>query len=806
MTTLSLALRLAAAQLVLQAVLHLFARGLGRRLRWEIVALGLLLPWLVLAPWLGGEVLLAPTAALTGIPGAPALEGTDPHAAEQNDAVFQFLPWELEVRHAFAARRLPLWSDLLDGGSSPWLNPQAGVLSPIAMLARAVPIQYHLLAALLLKMTVVVPGTWLLARAAGARRRGAWFAAASAALCGGVFAWALFAHSAATAWVPWLAAGVAALFRRQPRRLVATVAVLTATLLLSGQPEVALAGGVFAGVCGWAWRKRGGEVRSFSAAALAAALGFSLAAPLLVPFAFSLPDSLRAGEHLAGPAPLREMDPRRPASWFHDYKGGFFASVANPHAHGRPFRETFSGPIAWTLAETPYAGLLAFAGVLVAVACRLRMARVLVWFSGVVLVLATGFIPVQAVLHRVPLLRLPEYGRFLPVLAVAVAVAGGLGVDALLRAAPRQRWRALLALAVAAAVSLWVRWDPEVIAVWVAVGVAAISVTLARRSVSRRVAAAVATALMAIALLVDMVPWARSLLPRGSADLFYPETPEIAILRATAPAPARVTGHDYLAYPSVLPVYGLGEVRSHNPLARADALQMLSAAFGYAPDNDPYFSPMANLGHPLLSFLGVRAVVSNRDLPRIPGLRPLAEPSGLWRIYSNDQALPRAFWATASEVLPRAGIPGWVAAMRDPRRVALLTEEAPHAALGERPWQADAVEILSLEPGDVRLRVATGGRDSLLATSFQDPDGWRVLAGPEATRLRTQTVNGAYLGAVVPAAVSEVTLLYRPVGFQAGAALAVLALLGLALLLRPAPTRPGATWRQETAPGDNPGP
>ncbi|MCY0541651.1 hypothetical protein OVW21_26855, partial [Klebsiella pneumoniae] len=84
--------------------------------------------------------------------------------------MFQILPWELEVRHALAGRRLPLWSDLLDGGSSPWVNLQAGVLSPTAMLARAVPIQFHLLAALLLKMTVVAPGAWLLARAAGVRR------------------------------------------------------------------------------------------------------------------------------------------------------------------------------------------------------------------------------------------------------------------------------------------------------------------------------------------------------------------------------------------------------------------------------------------------------------------------------------------------------------------------------------------------------------------------------------------------------------------------------------------------------------
>ena len=71
---------------------------------------------------------------------------------------------------SLSAKRMPFWSDVLEGGSSMWSNPQAGVLSPLQMVARVFPIQYHLLAALALKMLVAFQGTWLLARVVGRSR------------------------------------------------------------------------------------------------------------------------------------------------------------------------------------------------------------------------------------------------------------------------------------------------------------------------------------------------------------------------------------------------------------------------------------------------------------------------------------------------------------------------------------------------------------------------------------------------------------------------------------------------------------
>src|SRR4026209_375707 len=120
-----LILELALALGCAQAGLWVLARLLGARLRIEAIIAGLALPWIVLAPWIGGNVLLAPTQALAGqVPGTVVPAVREAHAVELNDAVFQFIPWELEVRRAFSSGRWPFWSDRIDGGSSPWANPQ----------------------------------------------------------------------------------------------------------------------------------------------------------------------------------------------------------------------------------------------------------------------------------------------------------------------------------------------------------------------------------------------------------------------------------------------------------------------------------------------------------------------------------------------------------------------------------------------------------------------------------------------------------------------------------------------------------
>lgn len=749
----------------MQVVCWLLARGLGRRLERHVIVLGIVLPIAFLFPWLDRTRLLVPADILQkSIPGAPMVPTTHRHDL-LNDAVFQFLPWELEVRHALSERRLPLWSDTLEGGSSPWTNPQAAPVSPIAMPARALPIQHHLLATLALKILVAFQGTWLLARTVGVSRLSSLLAAGGFSLSGGMMAWALFPHTGALAWVPWLTAAVIRLFRGGGARVLIVAALLTSALLLSGHPETAAVGGVFAAVCGLSlarYRRRGSFVRGLGAATLAALLGFGLAAPHVLPFVLHLPHSQRAQETLVREMPSYHVYLQAPWTWFLPGFGRMILSPVNPRVFGRPYQDEFRGPFNWVDSESGYAGLVALAGSAVALlALRRRRAWPFLVFAVASLLLAAQFIPLAHVIFSVNGLKTVAWSRFLLVGCLAFAIAGGMGIDRLFRTRrPTVGW---IALAVAAVLSLLAHADPFVILLWGLI-VAAAVVGWKRP--------AIGAAVLALALILDLGPWGRSHLPSSNPALFYPTTDFIAILKQEA-ADWRVVGEDRMLFPSLLSVYGIAEARTHNPLARMSYLRTLEAAFGFAPTTGNYFPAFGGIDHPFLDFLGVRAVTSvevfppPRTLERIDGGR-----FGHFRLYRNPDALPRWFLPSAAEVIREDQVGPWIASLKEPRRVAVFEERA-------RSWVGEGgeVRVAALSPGRIALDVPGSG-DRLLATSLLLPEGWR--AGP----LETVVVNGAFLGVHVPPGTSRVELRYLPPGFVAGLliggiSLAVLVAYGL---------------------------
>lgn len=749
----------------MQVVCLLLARGLGRKIERHVAAIGMALPLVFLLPWLDGRRLPLPLDILRMmLPGVPMVEVTHRHDL-LNDAVYQFLPWELEVRHALSDGRLPFWSDILEGGSSPWVNPQAGVLSPVALPARILPIQHHLTAALALKLLLAFEGVWLLARIVGVGRAASLLAAGGFALGGGMMAWALFPHSSAAALIPWLTAAVILLFRGGGRRRVAVTALITAAVLLSGHHETAAAGGLFAAVCGISLARRGAFGRGLRSAVLAMALGFALAAPLLLPFALHLPQSQRAQETLARTMPALDPELEDPWSWFLPLVGRFTLSPLGPHVFGRPFQDKFRGPINWVDAGSGYAGLLALAGSAVALlAFRRRRAWPFLGFAAAGMLLATQPIPLAHLTYAIPPLRAMAWSRFLPIVCLALAVAGGMGIDRLLSA--RKRSPVWIALGVAAALSLAAHTDSFTLLLWAGIGAAAL--------VGRRKPAA-ALAALAVVLVLDVGLWGRSFLPRTNPALFFPRTGFFDVFQAetTAGGPWRAAGYDRILFPSLLAFYDVAEVRTHNPLVPMPQLQTLDAAFGFAPTTHNYFPTFENIDHPFLDFLNVRAVAT---LDRFPEPRTLERVDGgrfePFRIYRNPDALPRWFLPSGVDVIREDGVRSWVASLKDPRRVAVFDPRA-------REWvgQGGAVTLVASSPGRITLEVPGSG-DRLVATSLPLPEGWR------ADRGGTLVVNGGFLGVRVPAGVSRIELRYRPPGLTAGLIAALAALLGLVPLLR----------------------
>src|SRR4029079_2581314 len=121
-------------------------------------------------------------------------------------------------------------------------------------------------------------------------------------------------------------------------------------------------------------------------------------------------------------------------------------------------------------------------------------------------------------------------------------------------------------------------------------------------------------AVLAAALLLDLVPWGRPQLPAADPASFYPKTGTIRAVKNEArggpgsPGPWRAVAEDFLVYPSLLTVYDVAEVRTHNPLAPREQLAVLHRASAFAPGSasETYFSPFRNVEHPLLDFLNVR--------------------------------------------------------------------------------------------------------------------------------------------------------------------------------------------------------
>jgi hypothetical protein len=777
-----LLLPLALAMVAVQLPLLALARWLGRPLRRTAIAAGLLLPLVLLAPWLDADRLLAPCNVLAGtVPGYTRYARMPAPHSPLNDAVYQLLPWELEVRRALGSGRLPLWSDLVDGGSSPWSNPQAQVLSPLAMLARAAPLQHHLLVLLALAMVVGFQGTWVLCRALGCRNVPALLGATSFALGGGLIAWSLFPLGATAAWAPWVVAGVLALARRRKtrsrRRAAIALVLVTAALALAGHPETATGAIALAALVGLSLRQRRRVplARLLASAACAGALGLGLAAPQLVPFAATAARSLRAGERVALRPPALPGWRVPLGDWFAEGGWQIWRGPLSPLAFGVPYGPRFAGPWTWPVASASYAGMLALAGGAAALAGRRRriaLPLIAAWLGS--LLLASRFLPLEALLFRLPLLRLPEPTRFLPLGCLALAAAAAIGCEGLRRGRAATRAAALLVLVAGVVVTPL----PPVVAHAGALALAALLAARARRF---------ASLLAAGALLVGALPWARAHLPADEPALFYPRTDAIGAVEG-ATREGRAIGDHLVAYPSLLGVYGIADPRAHNPLAPRSQLAAL-AALGFSPSSQRYFSAVEHPEHPLLDFLAVQVVIAHRHVPR--QMQRMQRWSDLERVASpylyfrNPGALPLWFLAAGVEAVPAGEVPLRLAALRDGRVVVLDRHEVGAWRPAPQPWRRDAVRALSRQPG--RLTLAVGGDgERLLATSLPGPSGWRAEAGGRALPLLT--VNSGYLGVRVTSGVERVELRYRPPGLLTGLVLAVLAALAATALA-------GLAWR-----------
>lgn len=184
---------------------------------------------------------------------------------------------------------------------------------------------------------------------------------------------------------------------------------------------------------------------------------------------------------------------------------------------------------------------------------------------------------------------------------------------------------------------------------------------------------------------------------------------------------------------------------------------------------------LVSVRSPLLDRLGARWILTGPDEELEFPLRH----EGLMRVYENEKAYPRAYFASEVQNVesPRAAY----AYLSHPntRRFGTTVEKdtvhVPAAPEGEEPsvvLHSDAPEIVAVQ--------TRNERDGMLVLSDTWYPGWKAFVDGEETEL--YRVSRIFRGAVVPAGDHEVVFRYEPESFARGRGITLLS-VGLLVLI-----------------------
>jgi hypothetical protein len=760
-------------------LLHLaLGRWYDRLPRRILVVFGLALGLFYGEALAGGRVLL-PLDALRGDPPFTGLAPTEPHGnLLQGDLLHLVHPLGLEVRRALGGGAWPLWSPRLGGGLPLLADPQAQALQPLAAVGLVLAPAAAPAAVAALRTLVALAFAFLLLRRLGAGRGPALAGALAYGLGGFLQLWLGWPLANSAALLPAALYALLLAGERGARRDWALLAASLAALLLAGHPEtIAYALALVAGLA--VLRLRG---RRIGTALAAGALALLLAAPALLPFAEYLPETLRwsragaareaaaASRPAGGPGASEAAGPVAPATRL--------AQAVAPNALGNSRFARYWGLANSNEDAAGFVGTAALLAALLAAPGWLSGRRPLRHEGAALLVAGAcaallalpaglgGFVPEAGLSGR---LALP--------LDLALAVLAAATLERFRRAG-LPGWLPLAALPAAAlALALlhlwlvpalahpgdpatldvlrrgWVHWHLRFLAgagLLLLLGGAAASLGGRRRALALVRPGWVPPA---VALLIgaELLLAHRPLNPPAPAELYFPETPTLALLRAELPAgPAapRIAGAGRVLLPNAAAVYGLSDARVFSPMAPSRYLAALDPGVAWAGE-----IPLLTgaLDRPVHDRLGIAWVMTAPGAPCPAGSAAVYAGADA-RLCRRPGALALLRWEGDGEARPDAGLAGVVA---DP--------------LGDR-WRA-------------RLPDGGGGR---LATGLYAAPGWRLLADGRPVALAPAPGGEPLVAAELPAGARRLDLLYRPAGFVAGCLAAALGLaLGVVCLFDP---------------------
>jgi hypothetical protein len=267
---------------------------------------------------------------------------------------------------------------------------------------------------------------------------------------------------------------------------------------------------------------------------------------------------------------------------------------------------------------------------------------VALFYGGLVagaLLVAYGVAPFPALIRALPVANTINHQRLLQVVDFGAAVLAGVGLDAILRAAPDQRPKRLAigfaAVVAIALLSVWTvigdgyaRLDDSsrqfvLGQLWIVGGGVAAAFVVTLRQLSAKWIGMVAVAFVA----GDLLWFATGYNPAIPASLYYPTTDGIRMLQRE-PSRARVLGQGRVLSPDSAAVYGLDDVRGMDFMGIKRYEELITGTAG-----DLFFYRSANVLPPSFPLLNVKYVLLPERLP--------ADPEGFELVYSDEMAIYR---------------------------------------------------------------------------------------------------------------------------------------------------------------------
>lgn len=733
---------------------------------------------------------------------------------EINDVILQMVPWAHQVREAWRAGELPVWNNFAGGGYPLAANGQSAAFSILRLLAFPLNLGNSFTCEAALKLLAALTFAYLYMKRRASSELASLVTAVSYGFSTFLIVWLHFPHASVAAFLPALFYAIDLVLERVTyRRFLLTATVFT-ILLLNGHPESA-AHVVFVAIlyvlfraATMAGQKRLPPLLTLLAAGVTSLL---LSQMFLLHFLKTVDTTQRIQK-------LAEYDY---ANFGIDWR--LFVNFFAVDFYGLEKDKTIWGP---GIAETVsgYAGVLGVAGwfALLIDLVRRRQWRTTRTFyalaTPLVVLIAVGWPVIGEAFHKLPLFSLAANARLRLAVCWLVAVMAGMLIDLAVR--DKQRYTALAGV-IAGFVLLLLPFalhefpKPAARELAIASVVPGLFVlAFATRAIfQKRSRPGLAGLLLLAAIGVELFRFGLSWNPVVPAERVFPVTPAIAMLQHFQDEPSRgevvpfrIAGFTSTLFPNSSAVYGLEDIRAHDPMANGRVLGVMRVVSGYTSAD--YFAMIRNFDSSLWDFLNVRYVISAPAEPiQAAGFEEVYSGDDA-RIYRNLEAMPRFFAARNVFNVFEDEARMKLIERNDDWANSVYVKWLPTKHLSDPAVKGDLFRPrpLTAPVAKIAIRKTSGSRFlldvdaprwSLIVTSQPDLVGWKITRNG-SENLDRVPVNEAFFGFLVPPGRSTIDVAYRPRSFYQGFYLALataLLLVAWGVLLRFGIVRPPASGR-----------